>query len=84
MAHDVARDRLALIRIQGMHCHKCETTIQKALARHPGVNEVEVDFASGLASVLYNRDSVQPNELIQAIIQAGYQTVDFTQRDPEG
>src|ERR1700722_19200658 len=55
MPQDVARDQLAIIRIEGMHCHKCEQTIQRAMLRHEGVHEVEVDFASGQASVLFDR-----------------------------
>ena len=44
---NVTADRFVLIRIEGMHCHKCEQSIKKTLQRMPGVHEVEVDFASG-------------------------------------
>ena len=37
MSADVARDQLAVIKIEGMHCHKCERSIQNALASNPGV-----------------------------------------------
>ena len=49
MSADVSRDQLALIRIEGMHCHKCEHAIRKALTRHPGVHEVRLgcDAAPG-------------------------------------
>src|SRR5690348_2868116 len=30
MPADVSRDQLAVIKIEGMHCHKCETALQKA------------------------------------------------------
>ena len=30
MIEDVAQDQLAVIKIDGMHCHRCEQTIQKA------------------------------------------------------
>jgi len=46
MADDVGADQLAIIRIDGMHCHKCEKTVQEVLMRHEGVHEVEVDFNS--------------------------------------
>ncbi len=77
MPEDVARDQFALIKIEGMHCHKCEAAIQRALAR-PGVREVEVDFASGQASVLFDRDSVSVNELMNAVNDAGYRASAFT------
>ena len=64
---DVARDQLALIRIEGMHCHKCEASIQKALSANEGVHEVEVDFASGQASVLFDRGSVTVKQLMKSV-----------------
>ena len=79
MSADVARDQFAVIRIEGMHCHKCEQSIQTLLAGHPGVREVEVDFNSGLASVLFDRDSVSISKLMEAVNSAGYRATGFTQ-----
>jgi copper chaperone CopZ len=79
MSADVARDQLAVIRIEGMHCHKCEQAIQKLLAAYPGVHEVEVDFNSGQASVLFDRGTVSISKLMDAIDSAGYQATGFTQ-----
>ena len=79
MSADVARDQLAVIRIEGMHCHKCEQSIQKLLAQYSGVREVEVDFASGQASILFDRGSVSISELMEAINSAGYRATGFTQ-----
>jgi copper chaperone CopZ len=82
MQTNVSRDQFALIRIDGMHCHKCEQAIQKALSREPGVNEVEVDFNSGQASVLYDRETVSIAQLMEIVNSAGYEAAGFTQ--PEG
>jgi len=79
MSADVARDQLAVIRIEGMHCHKCERTIQKSLTHFPGVYEVEVDFNSGQASILFNRDTVSVKQLMDAVNAAGYRATGFTQ-----
>jgi len=79
MSADVARDQLAVIKIEGMHCHKCERTIQQALEANPGVHEVEVDFASGQASVLFDRSAVSISELMNAVTTAGYRATGFTQ-----
>ena len=79
MSADVARDQFAVIRIEGMHCHKCEKAIQKALTSHPGVREVEVDFASGQASVIFDRDSVSISKLMESVNAAGYRATGFTQ-----
>jgi copper chaperone CopZ len=79
MSGDVSSDQLAVIRIEGMHCHRCEKAIQKSLLAHSGVHEVEVDFASGQASVLFDRGSVSPSQLIDSVTQAGYRATGLTQ-----
>src|SRR5689334_7325987 len=75
---DVSRDQFAVIRIDGMHCHRCEVAIQKALAANPGVREVEVDFPSKQASVLFDRDAVSIKQLIESVNNAGYQAAGFS------
>lgn len=79
-ATDVGGDQLALIKIEGMHCHKCEQSIKKALARYRGIHEVEVDFASGQASVLYRTGSVTIKQMMDAINESGYRATGFSQR----
>jgi copper chaperone CopZ len=78
MAHDVANDQFVLIRVEGMHCHKCERNIQKSLTAIAGVHEVEVDFASGQASVLFDPSQASPASLMQAVAGAGYRAAGFT------
>ena len=80
MSTDVGQDQLAIIRIEGMHCHKCEQAIQKALGSYQGVHEVEVDFNSGQASVLFDRGSVSMAQLMEGVNAAGYRATGFTQR----
>jgi copper chaperone CopZ len=82
MAEEVQRssgDRLVLIHIDGMHCHRCEEAIRKAMMRHDGVHEVEVDFASGQASVLFDPKSVSAEDLVAAVREAGYMPTGSTQ-----
>jgi copper chaperone CopZ len=73
MTQNVAADQLAVIRVGGMHCHKCEALIQRKLGQIPGVHEAEVDFNSGQASVLFNRAQANVEQLLQTIRDAGYQ-----------
>lgn len=72
MAVGTKRDHYLLIQIDGMHCHKCEAAIQKVLKSHNGVIEVEVDFLSGQASVIYDEGSVTVNDLMHSVTAAGY------------
>ena len=76
---DVANDQLAVIKIDGMHCHKCEQKIRTALSALDGVHEVEVDFASGQASVLFDRHHAAVKQLMDTINSVGYHATGFTQ-----
>lgn len=79
MPDNVVHDDLALIKIEGMHCHRCEQTIQKALSALPGVREVEVDFNSGQASVLHDKSRVAVRQLMDKVNEVGYRATGFTQ-----
>jgi copper chaperone CopZ len=83
MANHVGHDRLALIRIEGMHCHRCEAAIRKSLEAYPGVHEVEVDFPTGQASVLYDNDRVNVRQLMEGVNKAGYKATGFSQREAD-
>ncbi|HEX8912765.1 MAG TPA: heavy metal-associated domain-containing protein [Humisphaera sp.] len=83
MATDVSRDQLALIRVEGMHCHKCEAAIRRSVGALPGVHEVEVDFASGQASILFDRAQVSIPQLMEAVNEAGYQATGVSQREAD-
>jgi Cu+-exporting ATPase len=83
MAHKPAQDRLVLIRIDGMHCHNCEQTVGEAISAKPGVREVEVDFNTRQASVLFDPAAVKIAELMAAVDDAGYKAVCFTKTTPK-
>src|SRR3954451_8276588 len=72
-------DQFVMIKIEGMHCHRCEQTIKKALAANPGVHEVEVDFLSKQASVLFDSNQVKVRQLMDSVAEAGSQATVFTQ-----
>ena len=78
---NAAKDHLVLIQIEGMHCHRCEATIQRTLGAFPGVREVEVDFPSGQASVLHELGSVTVAQLMAAVDAAGYRAKSFIERE---
>lgn len=77
--NEARHDGLILLRVEGMHCHKCEQMITKSLGGLRGVREVEVDFASGQASVLYDREALSVRQLTGAVESAGYRVTGFTQ-----
>jgi copper chaperone CopZ len=76
---NVSDDQFALVKIDGMHCHKCEQSIQQSLLALPGVHEVEVDFATGQASVLFDPSAVTVAQLMDSVNAAGYRATGFSQ-----
>jgi copper chaperone CopZ len=78
MSHEVANDKLVVIRIEGMHCAKCEKKIKQAVKVLPGIHEVEVDFLSRQASVLFDGNTSTVRELMEIIQGLGYHATGFT------
>ena len=59
--------------VVGMNCGACVNHVTKALQEVPGVQEVQVDLASGTATVQH--DGSAPLEtLMDAVSEAGYET----------
>jgi copper chaperone CopZ len=78
MRKDVLDDQLAVIRVDGMHCHHCEQSIRKSLSSNEGVHEVEVDYNTGQVSVLFDPKNVAVAQLMKSVNQAGYQATGYT------
>ena len=60
------------LKITGMTCGHCQTSVEQALARVPGVNAAVVDLRGGSAEVDYDDDTATIEELTRAVSQAGY------------
>ncbi|MFQ6042326.1 MAG: heavy-metal-associated domain-containing protein, partial [Candidatus Poribacteria bacterium] len=61
------------LKVEGMYCSACETKVQSALQKIPGVKEVEVSLEKGEATVKREKGKVTIAQLIEAIKQSGYQ-----------
>jgi Cu+-exporting ATPase len=61
--------------VTGMTCASCVRRVEKALAKLPGVHEVQVNLATEQASVRFDPASVAPQQLQAAVEQAGYGVV---------
>lgn len=59
------------VKIKGIHCQNCETTIQRALLKLPRVKEVTIK--NFIAHITYE-EPLTNDEIINAITQAGYIT----------
>jgi len=65
----------AELKISGMTCAMCSSTIEKSLAGLPGVLKAQVNLGNELASVEYDSTQVNLRDLEKAVTDVGYGTV---------
>ncbi|HET7680201.1 MAG TPA: copper-translocating P-type ATPase [Xanthobacteraceae bacterium] len=78
---EVKAERLDL-RIGGMTCGRCPTTIQKALVAIDGVIAAQVNPATRIASIDYDPSRTKIGSILQAIRAVGYTVGTATARIP--
>src|SRR5215203_5767660 len=68
------KERLARITIPvtGITCASCVRRVERTLSEKEGVAEASVNFAAEKASVTYDPTTTNPDDLIEAIRDAGY------------
>jgi Cu+-exporting ATPase len=62
----------ARIPVTGMTCAACQSAVQRALQKQPGVEDAAVNLMMANATVTYDPDTVQPADLVEAIRATGY------------
>ena len=63
------------IPVLGMTCAACQHHVEKALRAMAGVESARVDLLGHRASVVFDRAFAQPEQLVEAIREAGYDAV---------
>ena len=63
------------LKISGMHCASCAITLEKGLAEAEGVNEAQVNFGTGKATVEYDPAVSSLQSLATAVERSGYGVV---------
>ncbi|ALC15967.1 copper-translocating P-type ATPase [Desulfuromonas soudanensis] len=58
--------------IQGMHCASCAATIEKKLRSLPGMGAATVNFAEETATVVFDPQRLDRQEIFSAVEEAGY------------
>ena len=64
------------IRVEGMHCGGCASSIEKKLKATEGVEEVRVSFEKKEAWVKYNDQKTSVAKLHEVIKSTGFKVVD--------
>ncbi len=67
-------DKITL-KVKGMTCTNCSSTVEKALNNLTGVISANVNFAAEKAYVEYDPEAISPRELKQAVDDSGYEAV---------
>ena len=68
----IEKNRTSTFLLQGMTCANCAQTIEKGVARMPGVSSATVNFAAEKLSVIYDPNLVQSTDLIVKVDALGY------------
>lgn len=61
-----------VLSVSGMTCRACATRVRAAASELPGVHSVDIDLASGRASVRFEPGASTPAAIAAAIAGAGY------------
>ncbi len=72
------------IKIIGMHCATCALTIGKALNKAKGVKKANVNFASEKATIEYDKEKTNQEELEKVIKKTGYKVIKETSSKESG
>jgi copper chaperone len=60
------------VKVTGMTCGGCATTVTRALKAIAGVGDVNVSLSAGEATVQYDEKMTSPGKLTAAVKGAGY------------
>jgi len=60
------------LKITGMHCTGCSTSVEKALKRVSGVSAASVDLKEGKATVEFDPAKASEQDLVSAVKKAGF------------
>ncbi|PCI52876.1 MAG: mercury transporter [Alphaproteobacteria bacterium] len=74
----VATQASASFAIEKMTCATCPISVKKAMKRVDGVKTVEVDFATKIATVVYDPAVTTPTEIAAASTNVGYPASETT------
>jgi len=72
MPKETKQAKKIILPLTGMTCASCAATIEKGLAKLPGVSRVNVNLASEKASIEYDSSKVDTKALMDTISNVGY------------
>lgn len=67
------KEKIIRLNISGMSCANCALNIEKSLTAHHAIEDIQVNFASEVATICYDSSQLTTQQLIDLIVQTGYQ-----------
>lgn len=75
MTNSSNRIETITLEVAGMTCGSCERHIRKELEQVPGYREARVSLAEDRVQVSYDAAAARPDDLVEAVVRAGYPAV---------
>lgn len=69
--------------VQGMHCGSCEILIKDELSELPGISDITIDHKTGKGELELDTERAQPEQIISAIKNAGYEASIQEEKTPD-
>lgn len=69
------------LKVEGITCMGCVSSLQRLLSTLPGVSEVRIDLASSMVKLNCEPEVLQTQAIQQALEDSGYRVVHFWVRD---
>jgi copper chaperone CopZ len=66
--------------VTGMHCASCESRIEKALQKLPGIHKVKASYVENMVYIEYHPDQCHPEDINRTITAIGEYTIGSTTR----
>ncbi|KAJ7224306.1 Cu-transporting P-type ATPase [Mycena pura] len=77
----VTRSDTVTLRIYGMTCGSCTSTVESGLGAVPGINAVAVSLATETATIRFDRGLIGPREMVKRIEEMGFDAMLADQGD---
>ncbi|GAA6124155.1 heavy-metal-associated domain-containing protein [Bifidobacterium psychraerophilum] len=71
----------AILKVNGMTCPSCLTTIQTALTKQNGVGEVNVLFNAGKVKAAFDENATDAQTLANVVSELGYSVEKVTVKE---
>ncbi|CCM00745.1 uncharacterized protein FIBRA_02785 [Fibroporia radiculosa] len=76
-----ARSDVVTLRVYGMTCSSCTSTVETQLGAMPGINSVVVALATETCKVEFDRSVIGPREMVERIEEMGFDAMLSDQED---